>query len=447
MYLHTTVDGKWKIDCSNDVYLLNKLNQILAYKMQHQLLLNQKSWVEQQLNNRFFDTSLSAQLQNINLQLCQLIENVKIAESQMLQYKQERIDLNNPVSSADSDSNPVQNLGLVSPTANWQVANFNDPLNQWIVQPTGQLVTVDHNGQINFRFGSGFHIGEGYFLTAGHCYYNPGGIHDSGIASCRISFGYQENNPHGEILVSFTLAEVAPADQVVALDYAILKFENHINVPSLSINSAIEFDSMLGKDAVVVHHPAGDTKKVSRGIFSRFDDSFLSAHPNYIAYSANTLGGSSGAPVALNDLQQVVGVHIQGDGAQQTGHRAVSIKAIAQHSKVLNSCPTVVNSMTMFRPIKELPDIRSYIMRDGTIAKVCIKIINAKSGSFVEVSTMDDSRGFAEFYAALSGIASHVKTTNHGKTTTSILLDKDELENIYEVFTKNTNKPVYKPSP
>ncbi len=203
----------------------------------------------------------------------------------------------------------------------------------WIINATGQLVELGERSEIR-RFCSGFNIGQGYFLTAGHCLSKHNVcyiISDEAkdVSNLRVTFDYEytyndilrqhilpfneKSYPvrvvdHGGCNIranfDFTETEIgAPPD------YAVFQLDPQAisRYPSVTLTKDVP-DKW--QEVVVAHHPKGTAKKVS---FGHVQDSSL----DVVDYTAFTLGGSSGSPVAYDDTlfqrrKEVFAVHVAG---------------------------------------------------------------------------------------------------------------------------------------
>ena len=222
------------------------------------------------------------------------------------------------------------------------------PTYNWISNPVGQIVKIGDREEILHGFCSGFNIGDGYFLTAGHCLSsdNVCYIFDSSVNldSLRISFNHEfsiighgqiiskreiknELLPirvvdHGSCNVSFGTA----VDSNKPSDYAVFKLD-----PRAAQYGELKIDTALPnvkEDIVLAHHPAGTHKKISFG-------KIKSVKKEMVNHTAFTLGGSSGCPVALKSNRNVVAVHVAGSVdniklPDQKEHYGITIEEIVK---------------------------------------------------------------------------------------------------------------------
>ncbi len=217
------------------------------------------------------------------------------------------------------------------------------PHYDWLIKPVGQIVEVGERKEIKNRFCSGFNIGEGYFLTAGHCLsqgnvcylYDPN-VNVDGLA---VTFdfahshqGFVENFypirviDHGHCNVDFNY----PITNATT-DYAVFQL-NAQSINYGTVNLTLNRPEVNNTDVVLAHHPAGTRKKISFGKIKAIDDKTVN-------HSAFTLGGSSGCPIALEHSKEIVAVHVAGsthNGTKvpdQKHHFGITIKEIARVAK------------------------------------------------------------------------------------------------------------------
>ncbi len=233
------------------------------------------------------------------------------------------------------------------------------PHYDWIINPVGQIVEVGERKEIKRRFCSGFNIGDGYFLTAGHCLsqdnvcylYDPN-VNVNGLA---VTFDFAHSHQfvenfspirvvdHGHCNVDFNYTITYGTT-----DYAVFQL-NAQSINYGAVNLTLNKPAVNNQDVVLSHHPAGTPKKISFGKIKTIDDKTIN-------HSAFTLGGSSGCPIALENSREVVAVHVAGsthNGTKvpdQIHHFGITIKEIARVAKD-NNKDWVYNLGLFQRPI------------------------------------------------------------------------------------------------
>lgn len=194
----------------------------------------------------------------------------------------------------------------------------------WIINPTGQILS-----RTGDRFCTGFLIGQQTFLTAGHCLGEVCRRYEE-EGNFRISFNYHVDTREQTYSVSEVLEQGVCRDLYDLCDYGIFRLarsDAYRNFGALAIQPSHvdERESRL----VIAQHPNGGTKKIAHGSLVGYEAHGLFAH------NMDTLGGSSGSPVAKVNRQAVVGVHVSaGDTAAK--NFALDIETIAQNSEIIS---------------------------------------------------------------------------------------------------------------
>lgn len=205
--------------------------------------------------------------------------------------------------------------------------------------PVGQLVELGAKCEIIHRFCTGFNINGGaHFLTAGHCTNSGGYVCDVAdritAGRCFVNFNYEMcglgiDDTRIKSLqkcvdgcyheVKRTLSQGFCGSE--SLDYCILQLD-----PTSGKHGSLGLSSeKLAKalDVLLVHHSEGHPKQYSTGQISDI-------YPDMFSYSANTMKGSSGAPVISCKTGGVIGVHVIGDEFTQQGNSATMISSIVK---------------------------------------------------------------------------------------------------------------------
>lgn len=196
---------------------------------------------------------------------------------------------------------------------------------RWLSAPTGQVGTND--GVSEEWFCSGFLSDKRHFITAGHCVSGVCASFEEDKRNFRVRFGFEED---GEVR-EYALNKITEHGTCYGKDYAVFEMSSgsaadRYGVPRLSI------EAQVSNNIVVAHHPNGESKKVSYGkLVGASMDRGLFRH------TANTLPGSSGAPLGRSCSETVVGIHIAGCGeikdAPCDGNTAVSMLSLSENSE------------------------------------------------------------------------------------------------------------------
>jgi hypothetical protein len=229
----------------------------------------------------------------------------------------------------------------------------------WIINPVGRIVEVDQYGNIGRGFCSGFNIGGGYFLTAGHClgetcYSSNEGVQM--VAGRAINFGYQDKyDPmvkggtlpsSGKTCSVLRVIEHGYCDLEGKIDYAILRL-----APASAAYGEVTLTNkvpQVGSGVVVVHHPYGKKKAISFGQVQGYSltSDYLYFNDKQTLesnYTACTSPGSSGSPVGYPGTEEVFAVHVKGSVDPQTkqpdqeSHFGVTIFSLQKKSQCIAS--------------------------------------------------------------------------------------------------------------
>lgn len=181
--------------------------------------------------------------------------------------------------------------------------------------------------------GTGFSIGNGLFLTAGHNL--TAGGHMRNISNFNIDKSFivfeEDNNFRCGIekIVSFYYSD--------KIDFALIKLDKIPNY-SLKLNLSLDPSQLLGQEVFIPQYPKGGTMKVAKGIitgmdfgdsskgFSEVNSLSMSDSSHYFRYTCGTMKGSSGSPVIFEDT--VIGIHIKGIESTQDYHTATKILSL-----------------------------------------------------------------------------------------------------------------------
>lgn len=154
--------------------------------------------------------------------------------------------------------------------------------------------------------GTGFLTKEGYVFTNHHV------IGSADVAkTARLEFNYEEGKSLFAYQIDASDFVTSPVDQ---LDFARVKVVDRPDKP-LSNWGFVEFDTealpLVGEEVSIIQHPRGEVKQINA-------DVVLSQMNQYVFYTTETDGGSSGSPV-LNKACKVIAIHHAGKTEAEGG--------------------------------------------------------------------------------------------------------------------------------
>ncbi len=194
-------------------------------------------------------------------------------------------------------------------------------------KPVGRLDILLGNGRMTFCTAS--IVSKDYIITNFHCI--PG-THSSPPTQASLLMDYLRiDTPEGTERYAVS---VTPVEQNKELDYVILRVEGNPAAQFGNISMDIR-DPKPGESLLVVHHPAGLPKHLTRGGCRARTPKALSG--NNILHLCDTLPGSSGAPVFSDEDGRFIGLHFAGGTAPGVGmsNFAKRIRLIIKKSPIL----------------------------------------------------------------------------------------------------------------
>ena len=218
---------------------------------------------------------------------------------------------------------------------------------QRLGRPVGRLDILLANGRMTFCTASV--VSEDHVITNAHCL--PGN-HPSPPAQASLLMNYLEVDDPGST-VRYSV-DITPVEENRELDYSILRVEGD---PAAQFGKvALRFrDPSPGEALLVIHHPAGLPKHVTRGGCRARTPKALSG--NNVLHLCDTLPGSSGAPVFSEENGHFVGLHFAGGTAPGAGlsNFAKRSRLIIKGSRILEG--TVVEAAEVEGPVTESPPL------------------------------------------------------------------------------------------
>ncbi len=173
---------------------------------------------------------------------------------------------------------------------------------------------VDAFGRTNFGC-TVTHIGNGYALSAGHCFDATEAIETNQSCSfVSVDWGYR----YGKETILNTKCEIIVAMQNTKdSDFALLKMKNY---PDISIKPDLDNEVYSGSLMTIFSHPDGQPLNWSQYCLIESQ-----VHPpipaEFLQYACDTSGGSSGAVLLNPDTLKVMGIHKGGEINMNYGTR------------------------------------------------------------------------------------------------------------------------------
>lgn len=232
-----------------------------------------------------------------------------------------RVNLYNPQSTASYES-------ILDSRANFEALNLYDADDRLrrLSRPVGRLDVKLANG--GMATCTAMIISENHILTNNHCI--PGA---TSAVSASIIMNYYSSADEGSA-ARFEV-NVKPLETSIELDYSILAVRGN---PARTFGT-VRFDPRdpkAGESLLIIHHPGGRPKYVTRGGCLAFAPNAVDG--NNILHRCDTIPGSSGAPVLSDADGRVVALHYAGFADPQVrNNRAKRISRIVESSPILRS--------------------------------------------------------------------------------------------------------------
>jgi V8-like Glu-specific endopeptidase len=154
--------------------------------------------------------------------------------------------------------------------------------------------------------GTGFLLQGGYLMTNNHVI-----LSEESAKTARIEFNFEV----GKSAISYELdASDFKSSPPKELDFARVKVKDRSDAP-LSQWGFLELETetlpLVGEDVTIIQHPRGEIKQFK-------SDEIISQMKQYLFYTTETYGGSSGSPV-LNKDCKVIALHHAGKTIDEGG--------------------------------------------------------------------------------------------------------------------------------
>ncbi|MEQ1723961.1 MAG: trypsin-like peptidase domain-containing protein [Pseudobdellovibrio sp.] len=154
------------------------------------------------------------------------------------------------------------------------------------------------------------HIGNGYVLTAGHCFWAPEVVvKDQACSDTTIEWGIREGG--AKPYMTSTCEKIVAAQRSSKYDFAIIKVSP---IPDFAIGVELNRKAMPGDVITIFSHPEEMTLRWSKtcNVESQLD---AKLPPDSLQHKCDTNPGSSGATIIDANTNKIVAIH---DGGRLT---------------------------------------------------------------------------------------------------------------------------------
>ncbi len=205
-------------------------------------------------------------------------------------------------------------------------------------------------------------LANGYLITNHHCV--PGDGTYGKVLEASLLMGYYDDmDPSGTVRYQ---VDTTPVETRADLDYSILRVIGTNPEPRWGHVTLESRDPRPGEALLIVHHPGGMPKHVTRGGCRSLAP--IPVFGTDLRHRCDTIGGSSGSPVFSDNTGAVVGLHYAGSltrGVDQF-NSAKRMSAILDASAVLRSMsggsvPAVVAAVATPTPTPRTGSVPSQI--------------------------------------------------------------------------------------
>lgn len=222
-------------------------------------------------------------------------------------------------------------------------SNF-EPLEPY--PPNGRLRQLSRPvGRLDIRFDSGKWvtctaslIGPDRLLTNHHCV--PGTGDYGRVTETRLLMGYySETDDTG---IEWFQVHIKPIEANGRMDYSVLKVEGRPG-DTWGTVSMVDKEPSAGEGLLIVHHPAGQRKHITRGGCRAGKP--VPSKDAVLLHKCDTLGGSSGAPIFSDDAGGMLALHYAGAPAPGPGsfNYGVLVKWLKERSTSVETTLTISN--------------------------------------------------------------------------------------------------------
>ena len=179
---------------------------------------------------------------------------------------------------------------------------------------------------------TGFLVGPDLFLTNYHCIYEETVPRQIGTA--KIFMDYYQDRDDDDTLGGTTARVSAIVHADAEKGYALLRLDKSIGNTYgwLELDTTVDADD-TGQRVKVISHSDGRSKEIARrnSRILALTPVSRAKFPHFIVYSADTEGGSSGAPVFLHGGTGVIALHHAGINNRNTGEPLYNAGNLMSH--------------------------------------------------------------------------------------------------------------------
>lgn len=199
--------------------------------------------------------------------------------------------------------------------------------------PVGRLdLLVDYDGHLGVVTCTASIISDDYVLTNNHC--APGkhnGQHIKKVQLLMNFYGVETEDKAQRFDI-----DLHPVEQDAELDYAIYRV---LGDPAKKYGHVVltARDPIPGESLVIIHHPAGLPKYVTRGGCRAVRPKAI--RQTDILHRCDTLPGSSGSPIIASSTGHMVGLHYAGSSSPTSGsyNYGKRLVRIARASRIIQT--------------------------------------------------------------------------------------------------------------
>lgn len=253
--------------------------------------------------------------------------------------------------------NKQAGVGSVLESVLGESPNF-EPLNEYSASSNLRKLSRPI-GRLDIRFSDGRFstctatiVDEDKILTNNHCV--PGSGRNGPISEVSLLMGYyRQDDPES---TSRYRVDVSPLSTSSVLDFSILRVDEQASSDYGIASVAVE-DPEPQASLLIVHHPAGKVKHITRRNCKA--GSPIAISEKSLLHKCDTLPGSSGSPIFMNGENSIVALHHAGDKVitANSYNYAIPLSEIAQSDRAISLLADAgtLNGIIADDPIKAAP--------------------------------------------------------------------------------------------